>query len=116
MSAVKDVKEPLLPSQVPLDAPPVHPRKSSKLTWACLGASVLVACTYLASQGTFDVRACMHKAMPVARSADLCPQASALYPSENGDLWKTVGGVISSEEFKTRAIDWLGGAVRVPYE
>ncbi|KAI0322814.1 carboxypeptidase S [Amylostereum chailletii] len=58
----------------------------------------------------------MHKAFPSSHGEPLCPQASAIYPAQSADLWKTVGSVISSESFKTQAVDWLGGAVRVPTE
>ncbi|KAI0058987.1 carboxypeptidase S [Artomyces pyxidatus] len=46
----------------------------------------------------------------------LCPQVDALYPSRNGELWKNLGKTFDTDAFKGRAIDWLGGAVRIPTE
>ncbi|KAF4593116.1 hypothetical protein EYR38_008826 [Pleurotus pulmonarius] len=50
------------------------------------------------------------------RDEDLCFQANELIPYKNGDLWTDVGSTISTDAFKTKAIDWLAGAVRVPTE
>ncbi|KAH9893483.1 carboxypeptidase S [Cubamyces lactineus] len=47
-------------------------------------------------------------------SAELCPQASAVVPQRNGELWKSLGKTYDSDTFKARAVEWLGGAVRVP--
>ncbi|KAG0709350.1 hypothetical protein DFH29DRAFT_1027587 [Suillus ampliporus] len=48
--------------------------------------------------------------------ADLCPQADELVPEKNGVIWESLGHTYNTEEFKARAIDWLGGAVRIPTE
>lgn len=48
------------------------------------------------------------------RDEDLCFQADELTPDKNGDLWVDIGTTISTDAFKTKAIDWLAGAVRVP--
>jgi len=45
---------------------------------------------------------------------DSCPQADILVPQANSALWNSLGAVYASDDFKTRAVDWLGGAVRVP--
>ena len=45
---------------------------------------------------------------------DSCPQVDVLVPQANGALWNSLGAVYASDDFKTRAVDWLGGAVRVP--
>ncbi len=48
-------------------------------------------------------------------SADICPQPGVLVPSKNGALWKgLVEETYNSQEFHDRAVNWLGGAVRVP--
>ncbi|KAG0709281.1 hypothetical protein DFH29DRAFT_1027230 [Suillus ampliporus] len=49
-------------------------------------------------------------------NADICPQVSELIPESNGALWKTLGSTYETDAFKTRAVDWLGGAVRIPTE
>jgi len=45
---------------------------------------------------------------------DSCPQADVLVPQANSILWNSLGAIYASDNFKTRAVDWLGGAVRVP--
>lgn len=47
---------------------------------------------------------------------DLCPQADELVPKKNVEIWESLQHAYSTEEFKVRAIDWLGGAVRIPTE
>ncbi|KAF8892084.1 carboxypeptidase S [Infundibulicybe gibba] len=47
---------------------------------------------------------------------DLCPQVDSLQPNKNNELWKALGRAIDTDEFKNRAILWLGGAVNVPTE
>lgn len=44
----------------------------------------------------------------------LCPQTKDLLPIENLDIWSEVGQTLKSPEFRQRAVDYLGGAVRVP--
>jgi hypothetical protein len=43
-----------------------------------------------------------------------CPQTQALIPQKNEKLWETVGGTFGEESFKSQAVEWLAGAVRVP--
>jgi hypothetical protein len=43
-----------------------------------------------------------------------CPQASALAPQKNADLWDAVNRKIGSPAFKGNAVEWLSGAVKVP--
>ncbi|KAG2066244.1 carboxypeptidase S [Suillus decipiens] len=47
---------------------------------------------------------------------NLCPQADELVPKKNGEIWESLQHSYNTEEFKARAIDWLGGAVRIPTE
>ena len=47
--------------------------------------------------------------------AKLCPQADALYPESHARLWKSLGREFDEDAFTTRAVAWLGGAVRIPY-
>jgi Gly-Xaa carboxypeptidase len=46
---------------------------------------------------------------------DLCPQVDEIVPEKNGVIWESLQQAYSTQEFKARAIDWLGGAVRIPY-
>ena len=48
-------------------------------------------------------------------SAQTCPQADEVKPSTHAALWRELGEQIGTEEFKLKAVDWLGGAVRIPY-
>ncbi|KAK2463679.1 hypothetical protein APHAL10511_004430 [Amanita phalloides] len=45
-----------------------------------------------------------------------CPQTDVLVPQKNKELWNDLTGVIGSDGFQTRAVDWLANAVRVPTE
>ncbi|KIY66589.1 carboxypeptidase S [Cylindrobasidium torrendii FP15055 ss-10] len=51
-----------------------------------------------------------------ASSNSLCAQVDALYPTKNTGLWDEVGDIVGTETFKSKAIEWLAGAVRVPTE
>jgi hypothetical protein len=48
-------------------------------------------------------------------TAKLCPQSAALYPESHAQLWMSLGRDFDEEAFMTRAVTWLGGAVRIPY-
>ncbi|GJE90960.1 carboxypeptidase S [Phanerochaete sordida] len=52
----------------------------------------------------------------VARKEELCPQEDPLVPSTNGELWKGLSDKYSTNGFLLEAVEWLGGAVRVPTE
>jgi hypothetical protein len=47
--------------------------------------------------------------------AKLCSQSDALYPESHAQLWKSLGHDYDEDAFLTRAVAWLGGAVRIPY-
>ncbi|KAH9066867.1 hypothetical protein EDB87DRAFT_1573733 [Lactarius vividus] len=49
-------------------------------------------------------------------NANICPQVDALYPDRNAPLWERLGNDFSQDAFALRAVEWLGGAVRVPTE
>jgi len=58
--------------------------------------------------------------IPATRSshrevADLCPQSNALCPGQHAQLWESLGREFDEEAFTTRAVEWLGGAVRILY-
>lgn len=48
-------------------------------------------------------------------SDDLCPQAAPLTPSKYKDVWEDLGSMYGTDDFKMKAVDWLAGAVRIPY-
>jgi Gly-Xaa carboxypeptidase len=47
--------------------------------------------------------------------AKLCPQSDTLYPKSHARLWKSLGRDFDEDAFTTRAVAWLGGAVRISY-
>ncbi|KAH9167378.1 hypothetical protein EDB89DRAFT_2125443 [Lactarius sanguifluus] len=49
-------------------------------------------------------------------NANICPQADALYPDRHARLWESLGKEFDQDAFTLRAVEWLGGAVRVPTE
>ncbi len=50
-----------------------------------------------------------------SNKAEMCLQVGAVYPEKNAELYNEMSNVIGTERFKDKAIDWLAGAVRVPY-
>ena len=48
------------------------------------------------------------------QSTPPCAQASPLIPSDNQELWKDLDGLYATDAFRNQAVEWLGGAVRVP--
>ncbi|THH12982.1 hypothetical protein EW146_g7187 [Bondarzewia mesenterica] len=111
MAPLKDIeKEAILPSTIPTQVVSAPPKRRSK--WAHFAGLVLCSLIIL------------HPAVGILRShlrpvfgdagAELCPQVEALYPSKNAELFKSLGETLGTEEFKGRAVEWLGGAVRVP--
>ena len=72
--------------------------------WTCLNAA-----------GLARVPACVSDALVGEYEAEAqCTQVSAVAPEKNSELWGLFGETISTDAFKTRAVEWLGGAVRVP--
>ena len=45
----------------------------------------------------------------------LCPQVNPIAPAKHPAIWESLVERSTTDEYKTRAIEWLGGAVRVPY-
>ncbi|KAF8624386.1 hypothetical protein AX17_007148, partial [Amanita inopinata Kibby_2008] len=93
-------------------APPSYSAKKSRVR-STLIALCLAACAF-----TFIQVAISDAVFPfnVNEDVDLCPQAEVLVPERNGELWNSVGETIGTDIFKTRAIDRLAGAVKVPTE
>ena len=49
------------------------------------------------------------------RGAKLCPQSGPLYPKQHAEVWESLKRDFDEKTFRTRAVEWLGGAVRIPY-
>ena len=45
----------------------------------------------------------------------LCPQVNPITPTKHSAIWESFVERSTTDEYKTRAIEWLGGAVRIPY-
>ncbi|KAG1881228.1 hypothetical protein F4604DRAFT_1678821 [Suillus subluteus] len=104
----------------PTSFPGVNARSSTtKLSKAKAIAFKITLVTALAiSASTYFVKR-PSNGFPVGTlddGVDLCPQADELVPEKNGVIWESLQLAYSTEEFKARAIDWLGGAVRIPTE
>ncbi|KAI0277860.1 carboxypeptidase S [Russula aff. rugulosa BPL654] len=53
----------------------------------------------------------------LGHTAKICPQSDVLYPESHAQLWKSLGrGFDDDDAFRTRAVAWLGQAVRIPTE
>ncbi|EJD07407.1 carboxypeptidase S [Fomitiporia mediterranea MF3/22] len=48
------------------------------------------------------------------QAQDLCPQADELSPVRNKAVWDAFNSQLSTDEFKTKAINWLSGSVKIP--
>lgn len=73
---------------------------------------VLITCIALSLAVKFTVQF-------IAVSSDvlnvnLCPQAEVLVPTKHTELWADFGAAIGTDQFKARAVQWLGGAVKIP--
>ena len=116
---VKDdfVKEALLPST----ASDAAPRKKggcraglAVVKALLLGLSFWVCLNAL---GLAPVPACLkgrHGHDGGWKADEQCPQATATIPKKNVELWTSLGETFNSDAFKARAVEWIGGAVRVP--
>ncbi|KAF7366779.1 Gly-X carboxypeptidase [Mycena sanguinolenta] len=45
-----------------------------------------------------------------------CPQVDALFPQRGADVLANVSDLLATPDFKTKAINWLAGAVQIPTE
>ncbi|KAI0731172.1 carboxypeptidase S [Earliella scabrosa] len=72
---------------------------------------------FLNAVGLAPIPGCIHDVLGSDNSwkaEEQCPQVSPIVPQKNAALWNSLGGTFGSDAFKARAVEWLGGAVRVP--
>ncbi|GLB41814.1 putative to MEROPS metallopeptidase family M20A [Lyophyllum shimeji] len=100
---------PLLPS--PLVQ---HPKRTSALRSSLRILSVFLLCGYACMTLTAQLPLLVDDLLDKHESR--CPQSDPLVPERNGALWKSLNATFGTESFKAQAVDWLGGAVRVPTE
>ncbi|OAX43947.1 carboxypeptidase S [Rhizopogon vinicolor AM-OR11-026] len=104
------------------ELPGVHARISpTKLCKAKAVVSKIALVALAISVSAYFVKRPFGVTVPIGRaledtSADLCPQVDELIPEKNGVIWESLQDTYSTEEFEARAVDWLGGAVRIPTE
>ncbi|KAK7449290.1 hypothetical protein VKT23_013433 [Stygiomarasmius scandens] len=114
---MQDVKNHDLPTSTRSHGPSFNARRSSKLLRLAGCTILLFFCGLYATQfstsdfGPQGVSLFLHDA-----DMDLCPQVDMLFPEVSGELWKSIGQDMRTEEFKKQAVDWLAGAVRVETE
>ena len=101
-----------------------QPRRSRRPNWGVLGVGVitLLASVFAVALLYADLPGIAHVLFSsVLRlrhhrgDAELCPQSDALYPERHAQLWKSLGRDFDEDAFTTRAVMWLGGAVRIRY-
>ncbi|KAI0766929.1 carboxypeptidase S [Trametes elegans] len=101
--------------QLPLPAyasEPVPQKKGRTLVKGLVIVFALLTCLH--SLNVVNLRLCWSEGVVDASAEAQCPQASVVVPEKNSALWKSLGNTFDSDTFKARAIEWLGGAVRVP--
>ncbi|KAI9440737.1 carboxypeptidase S [Lactarius indigo] len=95
---------------------PISERHPRRHRWKVLGLITLlavpIALRYTTHLGLF----LPERGFRRPNNANICPQANALYPDRHGRLWKSLGKEFDQNAFTLRAVEWLGGAVRVPTE
>ena len=107
-------KDGLLPSVMPYNASGPRGGLSSLRATVYLAIALVCTCTAL---WTLDAPQFIHDSSlgsVTAAAADLCPQAPAVTPVKHAELWQSLDKTYGKESFVSRAIDWLGGAIRVP--
>ena len=103
-----------LPANIELAVP--HRLSKSKRTTAftiglylgALGAGAFVLRTIVPTLG-------FPNPFAEVATATLCPQAKAVTPIKHSGIWESLLEKSATDEYQTRVIEWLGGAVRIPY-
>ena len=95
-----------LPMSVELGSPSRSKRTKALAIGLCLG---------LLGTGGFVLQSiapgfAVSKPHPTA----LCPQVNPIIPTKHSAIWKSFVERTTTDEYKAHAIEWLGGAVRVP--
>ncbi|KAI0629289.1 carboxypeptidase S [Trametes polyzona] len=96
--------------------PVSQPRPRTRCVGRTLVKGLVVVLAFLTCLHAFevlDLRSCLSERI-VDVTAAQCPQATAVLPEKNSNLWTSLGKEFDTDKFKSRAVEWLGGAVRVP--
>ena len=114
-SKVAYTKEPLLPSAALEVAPPKRGCSAGlRVVKALLLGMTALACANALGFAPLPEFVSDALLPELYNAKPQCPQVSAIVPEKNAGLWDSVGSTIGSDAFKARAVEWLGGAVRVP--
>lgn len=113
MSSLREKQAPLLPS-VAQDYDPALQHSSKLYIPVYRYVLLLLGIAYLGVSLTRTATLYLSNGVGAA-SGELCAQAEVLTPQMHADLWDSLGDTIQSDQFKTRAINWLSGAVQIPY-
>ena len=105
-------KDGLLPSVMPYNAS--SPRGSLSSLRATVYFAIALACTCTALW-TLDALRFIHDSSlgSITAAADRCPQAPAVTPVKHAELWQSLNNTYNTKPFVSRAIEWLGGAIKV---
>lgn len=108
----KNEAGPLLPSATSLNPKPRFKHRKTRIF------ILSVAFGYMLIKPIYDICQAFYSAHDeYAGGADgqACAQVDALAPVAHAPLWGTLNAKISTPAFEKSAVDWLAGAVRVPY-
>ncbi|KAJ6518628.1 hypothetical protein C8R45DRAFT_1011 [Mycena sanguinolenta] len=98
-------QDPLLPAPA-APAPALRSQRLTKGLFLCFLIPTLLLSGHLASLRYYSETAL----------ASTCPQVDALVPQRGADVLANVSDLLATHDFKTKAINWLAGAVQVPTE
>ncbi|KAJ3931943.1 MAG: carboxypeptidase S [Lentinula lateritia] len=108
----------LLPTNLSVSAWPARRRSMAAqllklIAVACAGLLFTITLLFITVKVDSDNTL---KSQDLIDISSLCPQAEVRVPHINHELWSAVGEVISTNDFKVIAIDWLSGAVQIETE
>ena len=102
---------------LPTAVEPTGPNRSPRCK--CTKAVVVGLCLGVLGMGGFILRTIVPKLATLEPPAQvenaLCPQAKPMTPIKHSEIWNTLAEKSTTNEHKARAIEWLSGAVRIPY-
>lgn len=110
--------EPLLPSSTTTQVTTSAPSKFKRRALLCFAFLALLVVDYHTTSRV--VKPCLRKLPGLSKkdhskkATSSCPQAEVLVPEKNSALWDSLTATYSTDAFQSRAVEWLGGAVRVP--
>ena len=93
-----------------LDRPCGHKRTKALVIGLCLGVLAAAGFVLRTATPTFTVLE-----PSVQAASALCPQAKPITPTKHSAIWESLIEKSATDEHKTRAIEWLSGAVRNRY-